>query len=275
MDDYLRAVVLGLVQALTEFLPISSSGHLVLAGHILGERANSLTFDVGLHVGTLVAVLGYFWRDWVSIVGGGLRDLAKHGARIDRWGARSRLGLWIVLGTLPAVIAGFLFDSAIEEHLRPAWLIGTLLIVFAAVLEVADRVPVRRGSLDEVGPRNALAIGVAQTVALIPGVSRSGVTISAARGLGFDRAVAARFSFLLSAPAVLGAATLKLSEAATGDEDVSWGPMALGALVSAVAGAAVIHWLLGYLQAHGLRPFVWYRVAAGAAVLAIAAASTR
>lgn len=275
MDDYLRAVALGLVQALTEFLPISSSGHLVLAGHVLGERANSLTFDVGLHVGTLVAVLGYFWREWVAIVTGGLGDIARHGARVDRWRPHSRLGLWIVLGTLPAVVAGFLFDAAIEEHLRQAWLVGTLLIVFALVLELADRVPIRRASLEDVGPGNALAIGIAQAVALVPGVSRSGATISAARGLGFDRAVAARFSFLLSAPAVLGAATLKLSEAATGEEPVSWGPMVLGAAVSAVAGAAVIHWLLGYLQAHGMRPFVVYRLVAGAAVLAVAAASTR
>ncbi|MEZ4553895.1 MAG: undecaprenyl-diphosphatase UppP [Dehalococcoidia bacterium] len=272
MDDYLRAVALGLVQALTEFLPVSSSGHLVLAGQIFGDRTHSLTFDVGLHVGTLLAVLAYFWRDWVAIVADGLRDITRHQARIGRWGSHSRLGLWIVLGTLPAVVAGLLFDAAIEEHLRQAWLVGTLLIVFALVIEVADRVPMRRGNLEDVGARSALVIGVAQAVALVPGVSRSGATISAARGLGFDRTVAARFSFLLSAPAVLGAATLKLSEAATGTEDVRWGPMLLGAVVSAGAGAAVIHWLLGYLQVHGMRPFVWYRLLVGAAVLAIAAA---
>lgn len=275
MDDYLRAVALGLVQALSEFLPISSSGHLVLAEHVLGARANSLTFDVGLHVGTLVAVLAYFWRDWVEIVVGGLRDIVRHGARVGRWQPHSRLGLWIVIGTLPAVVVGALFDNAIEEHVRMAWLVALLLIVFAAVLELADRMPAWRTSLDDVGPGHALAIGVAQTVALMPGVSRSGATISAARALGFNRSVAARFSFLLSAPAVLGAATLKLSEAATGKEDVSWGPMILGALVSATAGAAVIHWLIGYLQSHGMRPFVWYRIGAGVTVLLVAAVSTR
>ncbi len=275
MDDYLRAVALGLVQALSEFLPISSSGHLVLAEHVLGARANSLTFDVGLHVGTLVAVLAYFWRDWVEIVVGGLRDIVRHGARVSRWQPHSRLGLWIVIGTLPAVVVGALFDNAIEEHVRMAWLVALLLIVFAAVLELADRMPAWRTSLDDVGPGHALAIGVAQTVALMPGVSRSGATISAARALGFNRSVAARFSFLLSAPAVLGAATLKLSEAATGKEDVSWGPMILGALVSATAGAAVIHWLIGYLQSHGMRPFVWYRIGAGVTVLLVAAVSTR
>src|SRR5262245_13282263 len=134
MGDYLRAVILGLVQALTEFLPISSSGHLVLAGHVLGDRANSLTFDVGLHVGTLVAVLAYFWREWVEMLTHALADLRRHGLRIARWDWYSRLALWIVLGTLPAVVIGALFDSAIEDHVRQAWLIATLLIVFAIVL---------------------------------------------------------------------------------------------------------------------------------------------
>jgi undecaprenyl-diphosphatase len=274
MDDYLRAVALGLVQALTEFLPISSSGHLVLAGHVLGERANSLTFDVGLHVGTLIAVLAYFWHDWTEIAVHGVRDLSRHGAHIERWDWRARLGLWIVLGTLPAVVAGALFDSAIEEHLRQAWLIAMLLISFGVLLELADQLPGKRWQLEEVGPKHALLIGIAQAIALVPGVSRSGATITAARALEFDRARAARFSFLLSAPAVLGAATLKLSEAATGNEEVSWGPMAVGALVSAVAGAAVIHWLLGYLQTHGMRPFVWYRIALGVLVLLVATATT-
>jgi undecaprenyl-diphosphatase len=273
MDDYLRAVVLGLVQALTEFLPISSSGHLVLAGHVLGERANSLTFDVGLHVGTLLAVLAYFWREWVAMITHVLRDLRTHGVRIARWHWQSRLGLWIALGTLPAVIVGALFDSAIEDNLRQAWLIALLLIGFAVLLELADQLPQQRSRLDEVGPQHAVLIGIAQAVSLVPGVSRSGATITASRALGYDRALAARFSFLLSAPAVLGAATLKLSEAATGDEQVSWGPMILGAAVSGVVGAAVIHWLLGYLQSHGMRPFVWYRIGLGVVVLVVAAAT--
>lgn len=270
MDDYLRAVILGLVQALTEFLPISSSGHLVLVGHLLGDRANALTFDVGLHVGTLVAVLAYFWRDWAEMANHGVRDLARHRVRVDRWDWHSRLLLWIALGTLPAVAVGLLFDSAIEEHLRQAWLVGVLLIAFGLVIEVADRVPGKRQRLDGVGPRDALLVGLAQAVALVPGVSRSGATISAARSLGFDRAIAARFSFLLSAPAVLGAATLRTSEAIAGNEQVDWGPMIVGAIVSGVAGAAVIHWLLRFLQVHGMRVFVWYRIGLGVIVLVIA-----
>ena len=274
MNDYLRAVILGLVQALSEFLPISSSGHLVLAGHLLGERTNSLTFDVGLHVGTLVAVFAYFWREWTEMAVHGARDVLRHGLRLTRWDWHSRLLLWIAVGTLPAVIAGFLFDSFIEEHLRQAWLIALLLIGVSVLIELGDRLPVRRVLLEHVGGRDALLIGLAQTAALVPGVSRSGVTITAARTLGFDRSTAARFSFLLSAPAVLGAATLKLSAAATGDEAVSWGPMIVGALVSGVAGAAVIHWLLRYLQGHRMRVFVWYRIVLGIVVLTVAAAST-
>lgn len=273
MDDYLRAVILGLVQALTEFLPISSSGHLVLVGQVLGERANALTFDVGLHVGTLVAVLAYFWRDWADMARHSVRDAVQHRARLDRWDWRSRLLVWIVLGTLPAVAVGLLFDSAIEDHLRQAWLVAVLLIAFALVIEAADRMPGRRGRLDEVGARDALLVGLAQAVALVPGVSRSGATISAARGLGFDRAIAARFSFLLSAPAVLGAATLKLSEAITANDPVDWGPMIVGAIVSGLAGAAVIHWLLRFLQVHGMRAFVWYRIGLGVIVLVIAGVS--
>ena len=273
MDDYLRAVILGLIQALTEFLPISSSGHLLLVGHLLGERANALTFDVGLHVGTLVAVLAYFWRDWAEMARHGVRDAAHHRARVDRWDWHSRLLLWIAVGTLPAVAVGLLFDSAIEDHLRQAWLVGVLLITFALVIEAADRMPGRRGRLDEVGPRDALLVGLAQAIALVPGVSRSGATIAAARGLGFDRAIAARVSFLLSAPAVLGAATLKLSEAVTGNEPLDWGPMSVGAIVSGLAGAAVIHWLLRFLQMHGMRAFVWYRIGLGVIVLIIAGVS--
>lgn len=273
MEDYLRAVILGLVQALTEFLPISSSAHLVVAGHVLGDRANSLTFDVGLHVGTLVAVLAYFWRDWLLMFSSGVCDITVHRWRVRRWLPPSRLGLWIILGTLPAVVVGRSFDAAIEEHLRELWLVGVMLIAFGLLLHAADRLEGRRRTLDDIRPWHALLIGVAQTIALVPGVSRSGVTITAARALGFDRAIAARFSFLLSAPIVFGAATLKLSEAASGAEDVSWGPMLVGALVSAVAGVAVIHWLIRYLQAHGMRPFVWYRIGLGAVILIIAAAS--
>lgn len=269
MDEYLRAIILGLVQALTEFLPISSSGHLVLVGSVLGDRANALTFDVGLHIGTLLAILAYFWRDWLNMAASGTRDLRQHAVHVDRWDWHSRLLLWIVVGTLPAVVTGLLFGDLIEAHLRQPWLVAVLLIAVALLMEAADRLPATRSQLDKFGPRDALLIGAAQAVALIPGVSRSGATISAARSLGFDRAIGARFSFLLAAPAVLGAAALEMLKSITGDEPVDWGPMVVGAAVAGLGGAAVIHWLMGFLQSHRMRLFVWYRIGLGVIVLVL------
>ena len=262
-----RAVVLGLVQAATEFLPISSSGHLVLAPELIGDDISSLTFDVALHLGTMVAVIAFFWRDWLRIIGSGLSDIVRHGVRVERWEPYSLLGLWIVLGTIPAVVVGLLFKDAIEEHLREPWLVGTMLIGFGVLMGALDRWGGTVGKLLDVTPGRAVVIGVAQAMALVPGVSRAGVTITAARGLGFDRPSAARFSFLLSAPAVLGAGVLQFSEALGSEETLSWGPLMLGAFVSAVAGALVIRWLLAFLQSGTLWPFVWYRIALGLVVL--------
>lgn len=271
MDEYLRAIVLGLVQALTEFLPISSSGHLVLAERAMGFHS-SLTFDVGLHLGTLAATLGYFWRDWAAVIRASLRDLLGHGLNLRRWEWQGLLGLLIILGTLPAVLVGALFKDVIEATFRAPASIAALLIGGGALLAWADRAPRDRLGLESVTPPHALAIGLAQAVALIPGVSRSGATILTARLLHYDRPVATRFSFLLSAPAVAGAATLTLGDALTGDQAVAWGPLLVGALVSGLAGLVVIHWLLRFMQSHSLMPFVWYRVALGLAVLAAVAA---
>ena len=263
--------MLGLVQAVTEFLPVSSSGHLILAPEVIGDEVSSLTFDVGLHVGTTVAVLVYFWRDWVVILTSGLRDVLTQGPAIGRWSGPGLLGLWIALGTLPAVVVGLLFESEIDAHLREPWLVGVLLITVGVVIGLADRLGPRGDGIEAVGPRHAWWVGLAQATALVPGVSRSGATIATSRALGMDRPAAARFSFLLSAPAVVGAAALQLSDAAGGEEAVQWGPLAVGALVSAVAGWVVIGWFLRALTVISLRGFVWYRIAVGALVLALVA----
>jgi len=266
-----RAVVLGLIQAATEFLPVSSSGHLVLVPELIGENISSLTFDVALHLGTMVAVIAFFWRDWLRIIGLGVGDIVRHGWRLKQWDPYSLLGLWIVLGTIPAVVGGLLFKDAIEKNLREPWLVGTMLIGFGVLMGALDRWGGTVGKLLDVTLGRAVIIGVAQAMALVPGVSRAGVTITAARGLGFERAAAARFSFLLSAPAVLGAGVLQFSEALGSDETLSWGPLMLGAFVSAVAGALVIRWLLAFLQSGTLWPFVWYRIALGLVVLSATA----
>lgn len=270
--DYLRAILLGVVQAVTEFLPISSSGHLVLAPRLLGHEVSSLTFDVGLHIGTMVAVIGYFWRDWFAIAAEGVHDLGRHGPRIGRWSARSRLGLWIALGTVPAVVAGLLFAGTIEERLRDPWLVGVMLIAFGLVIGAADRWGAQLRRLLDMTAAGAFVVGIAQAVALVPGVSRSGITIAAARGLGFDRPSAARFSFLLSAPVVFGAGALELSRALRADEVIAWGPMAAGAVTAAIVGAFVIRAFLAFLQSRTLAIFVWYRIALGLVVLAAGAA---
>ena len=265
--EYVRAVALGLLQALTEFLPISSSGHLVLAPRLVGGDVSSITFDVGLHVGTLIAVLVYFWRDWLNIATSLLHDLPAHGARVSRWAEPSRLGLWIVIATLPAVIVGAVLTATVEDWFRSPVSVAVSLLFFSAVIWFADRLGAQHLGDGDATPRRALLIGCAQAIALIPGTSRSGITIAAARGLGFERSAAARFSFLLSAPAVAGAAVLTLSGALANGDPIAWGPLVVGAVTAAAAGMLVIRGLMRYLQTRSLAVFVWYRVALGCAVL--------
>ncbi len=268
MDDYLRAALLGLIQALTEFLPVSSSGHLVVAAELLGDEVNDLTFDVGLHLGTTLAVLVYFWRDWALIAVSTRRDLRTHGLEVGRWRWRSRLGLLLAVGSLPAVIAGAVLQLTIEDGLRDPLVVGLALIAGAAAMWALDAYGRNSGGLRRINGRRALVIGVAQASALVPGVSRSAATISAARGFHVSRYAAARFSFLLSAPIVIGASGVLLLGALRGGEDLAWGPMLLGAAVAAVAGMFVIRGLLRFVRSHSLRVFVGYRLALGAAVLA-------
>ena len=183
MDDFVRAALLGLVQALTEFLPISSSGHLVVAAELFGDELNDLTFDVGLHLGTTAAVLLYFRRDWVLFAASMQRDLRAHGGRVGSWRPRSRLALLIALATVPAVCVGAAFQLAFEDGLREPVLVGVMLIAVGLVILVLDRAAQMRG-LDDLSARGALLIGVAQAAALVPGVSRSGATIAPAAGSG-------------------------------------------------------------------------------------------
>lgn len=270
--QYLEAVLLGVVQALTEFLPISSSGHLVLVPHLLGRETSSITFDVALHLGTVVAVIGYFWRDWAAIAGAGLRDLTSEGMAVQRWSPRARLGLWLVLASVPAGFAGVLFQDWIDENARDPVVVGVMLIVFGVLLGAADRWGGQVGRLLDMTPGRAFIVGFAQALALIPGVSRSGATITAGRALGFDRTSAARFSFLLSAPIILGAGVIAIAEAVMGGEEVAWGPLLVGAVTSAVVGALVIGVFMRFIERRTLAVFVWYRIALGVVVLVAAAA---
>lgn len=271
IDDLLRAAILGVLQAATEFLPVSSSGHLVLADELIGDAEHNLTFDVALHLGTMIAVVAYFWRDWMLIIGSVFRDLMEYGWRVTAWSQHSLLGVWIIIGTIPVAVVGLLFSSFIDRELREPWIIGIMLIGFGIVIGALDRWGSTFLKLFEMTPGRAFAVGVVQAIALIPGVSRSGITIAAARGFGLDRSSAARFSFLLSAPAVLGASVLQFNRALTSEETILWGPMALGVIVAAVSGALVIRWILAFLVTGTLMPFVWYRIGLGTLVLALSA----
>jgi undecaprenyl-diphosphatase len=269
----LQALLLGVVQGFTEFLPISSSGHLILVPWLLDFRYLeqhpdfNKTFDVAVHVGTLAAVLLYFRSEIVALTRAFLQSVRRR--RIES--ADERLAWLIVLATVPAAAVGAVAADTIEEDLGEPWQIAILLAVFGVLLALADRLPQRRG-LHGIGWRSALGIGIAQTIALAPGVSRSGVTITAARALGITREDAARFSFLLLAPVVAGAAVYKGAEVISeGLPAGSGGPIAVGVVASAISGIAAIWVLLRYVRSHSYDVFVWYRLVAAAAIIAVIA----
>jgi undecaprenyl-diphosphatase len=271
----LEALLLGIVQGLTEFLPISSSGHLILVPwaqqyHFLETHESfNKTFDVALHAGTLVAVLGYFRAEIVRLLRGLWRSLSAR-AVTD---SDQRLAWAIVVATIPAVIAGGLGESFIEDHLGEPWQIAILLIVFGLLLGYADRRP-EREHLDEVGARQGLYVGLAQVLALAPGVSRSGITITAGRFLGLDRDSAARFSFLLLAPVTAGAVVFKGYKAISeGLPHGVAGPMIVGTVAAAISGYLAIAGLLALVRRHSYDVFVVYRVLVGLTVLILIATS--
>ena len=260
-----QAFVLGLVQGLSEFLPISSSGHLLLIPVLLGWESHGLAFDASLHLGTALALLVFFWRDWLglgSVVLAGLRDQK---ARLDpRW----RLAGLLIVGSIPAGLVGLAFEATIESAVRQAWLVGLLLIVFGLLMLLADRVGSQQREMSQVGLRDAVVVGLAQCLALMPGVSRSGVTITAGLLRGLDRAAAARFSFLLSTPITVAAALYSMRKLiGAGPTDLL--SLAVGVLTAAAAGWLAIGFLLRYLQRNSLLIFVGYRVLLGLAVLAL------
>jgi len=267
MEDVFRAIVLGIVQGLTEFLPISSSGHLVVVRRLFHwSETDSLTFDVGLHVGTTVAVLAYFWREWLTMARSVLLWIFRRAepSRIKH-PYDERIFFLILLGSIPVGIAGLALEGWFEDHVRDPVVIGCTLIVFGIVLFAAERFSRPERTLEEATWFDAVFIGLAQACSLVPGVSRSGFTISAGLFRGFTRQDAARYSFLLSTPAIGGAALLKFSEAARdGTLSDDLGPILVGATVSAVVGLLAIAGLLRLIQTRSFTPFVVYRLLVGA-----------
>jgi undecaprenyl-diphosphatase len=273
-----QALVLGVVQGLTELLPISSSGHLVLVPwaadweYLETHDEFEQTYAVALHLGTLAAVVAYFRADIGRLIAGWFRSVRRR--RIE--GADERLAWLIAVATVPAAVVGAVGEDLIADRLGEPWQIAILLAVFGVALWAADRREARRGAAD-LGLMTAVAVGLAQTLALAPGVSRSGVTISAARLLGLDRESAARFSFLLLVPIVFGASVWKgLTDVVFGDlPPGSVGPFVVGVLSAAVSGLAAIWALLRYVQRHTYTVFVLYRLVAAAIVLVLIATGVR
>lgn len=265
----LHAIVLGITQGLSEFLPISSSGHLRLVPWLfgwedfVGNESLEKTFDVALHLGTLIGAIAYFRRDVVKYLRAGFR----RGALSTTDG---RLAWLLVLSTVPAAVTGALLADPIEEHTNGIWLIATMLIVFGLVLGWADR-RVGTKTVDDIGLREALLMGVGQAVALQPGVSRSGVTMTAGRLGGLTRDGAARFAFLMSLPVTLGALVFKAADVFSGDgiPEGFTAPFAWGIVASGITGWIAVWGTLRIIRTASFKPFVIYRVVAGVAVLLI------
>ena len=270
----LHAIILGIIQGLTEFLPVSSSAHLALIPWLLGWNDQGLSFDIALHVGTVLAVIVYFFRDWVQVIAQGFGLKIGSDPAIQR---NPKLLWLLVLGSIPAGIAGLLVKDLAENVWRNnQYLIGSMLILVGLFMWWADHQGSRKKDLGNVTPVDSITIGAAQALALVPGVSRSGITICAGLLRNLDRGTAARFSFLLATPAIAGAAAKDAWDLMRHGGGIAGIPedmrMALlvGVIVSAIVGALTIQFFLNFLRKRSLSFFVWYRVIFGIIVIALA-----
>jgi undecaprenyl-diphosphatase len=264
--DLLHIIVLAIIQGVTEFLPISSSGHLILPKEILQWPEQGLVFDVAVHVGTLTAVLAYFRKEIIDIVVSWLSSFGRVELTLHQK-QNSQLGWCLIIATLPAGLVGLLFDNFIETYLRTTLVVAITMIMFGLLLGFADRQAHKKTyDLTNITITFAVLIGCAQALALIPGISRSGITITVALLCGFSRDSAARFSFLLSVPIIFlsgGYKTIQLLDM----PDVNWGDLLLGMVLSAITGFICIRYFLKFINRIGLMPFVIYRLVLGSFLL--------
>lgn len=254
-----QSIVMGLVQGLGEFLPISSSAHLVLVPWLFDWHDPGLTFDVALHLGTLFAVIIYFWKDWWRLIIGGFTNVKS---------TDGRLFWYLVAACIPGALIGFLLESHAETIFRTPLLIAVMLIVMGVILYWADQKSRKTTEIEDISFSTAMWIGVSQALAIIPGVSRSGITITIGLLTGLTRESAARFSFLLSTPIILGAALVKMPDVLANPSLINLN-FVVGMLVSAIVGLASIYILLRYVQSKSYLPFVWYRFVLGAIVIGV------
>jgi undecaprenyl-diphosphatase len=269
-----QAIILAIIQGLTEFLPVSSSAHLILIPNLLHWPDQGLAFDVALHAGTLIAVLVYFFRDWVELTLAGLGFHYPRNAGSVQVAHNRRMFWYLVAATIPGAIVGFLFEKKIEEYLRDPRPIAVAMIGVALLMWYAEYVSKLDRGMERVGLGDAMTIGVAQAAALFPGVSRSGITITAGLFRGMTREAAARFSFLLSTPIIAGAAAKELPHlikmSRSGQLDIPMSTIWISIAVSAIVGYLVIAFFLRYLQTHTLKIFIYYRIAFGIVILLLA-----
>jgi undecaprenyl-diphosphatase len=273
-----QAIVLGMTQGITEFAPVSSSGHLILVPwlfnwhYLLVHPAFNKTFDVALHMGTLVGALAYFWRDVVRYLGAWFRSIGHRSIR----DTDEKVAWLLIVGTIPGAVAGAAFESVIEKKLGAPGLIAIMLAVFGLLLYVVDRRAARRREMGDLNLKDAILVGLAQAAALQPGVSRSGVTITAARALGLERQEAARFSFLLALPIIAGAGLSKGASVASGGLPAGFtGPFYWGIAASAVTGFLIIWLVLSYVGRGSFAPFVIYRIVVAVFVLSLIVSGVR
>ncbi len=271
MDLSIQALIMGLVQGLTEFIPVSSSGHLILVPAAFGWSdpfIDSLAFSVMLHMGTLLALLVYFWRDWVALVPAGLASIRDRSLRDD---PDRRLAWLLVVSTIPAVLVGPIFSDVIESSIRRPAQVAVMLCIGAAILWLADRWGSKVREMESLTFGGALGIGIAQVLALFPGISRSGISIASGLFMGLNREAAARFSFLMATPVVAGAGAWEGRKLITGEAGVT--PelrlMLIGFMAAAISGILAIQFMLAFLRRQSMTAFVAYRVVLAAAVFAV------
>ncbi len=260
---WIEALVLGLVQGLTEFLPISSSAHISIVGQFFGGEDPGSAFTAITQLGTETAVLLYFRRDIARIISAWCRALV---GRLPRNNPDARLGWLVIIGSVPIVVLGLLFQDAIDSTLRNLWITVAMLAGFGLVIGAVDSRARTQRSMEQLTWKHGVLFGLAQALALVPGVSRSGGTIAAGLAMGYTRQAAARYSFLLAVPAVLGSGLYKLTDVANDPVAPAWGPIALATVVAFGVGYAVIAWLLRYVSTHDFKPFVLYRLGLAAVV---------
>jgi undecaprenyl-diphosphatase len=255
---WLEALVLGIVQGLTEFLPISSSAHQAIVGQFFGGTDPGSAFTAITQLGTESAVIIYFRKDIWLIIRNWLLALV---GKLPRDDPEARLGWLVIIGSIPIVVLGLLFQDAIDHGLRNLWTVAAMLAGFGIVIGVIDQVAANSRPLESLTWRHGVFLGLVQSLALIPGVSRSGATIAGGLALGYQRVAAAKYSFLLAIPAVVGSGLFKLADVSSDPVPPAWGPIVLATVIAFAIGYAVIAWLLRYVSTHTFMPFVIYRIA--------------